>query len=51
MITRCLAGPDNRYGNADELRRHLSDEIAWRDEIPDGVIDVQHVFREYLSQR
>lgn len=51
VITRCLAGPENRYANADELRKHINDEIPWRDEIPAGVIDVQQVFREYLTQR
>ncbi|TWT40055.1 Serine/threonine-protein kinase Pkn1 [Thalassoglobus neptunius] len=50
VLTRCLASPEHRYANAMQLREDLSEIIPFRVDIPDGVIDVQHVFREYLSE-
>ncbi|MEZ6121559.1 MAG: serine/threonine-protein kinase [Planctomycetaceae bacterium] len=48
LITRCLASPNNRYRTAEELRSEMTEMIPFRDLIPDGILDVQHVFREYL---
>ncbi|MEW4486643.1 serine/threonine-protein kinase [Thalassoglobus sp. JC818] len=50
VLTRCLASPEYRYANALELREDLSEIIPFRVDIPEGIIDVQHVFREYLSE-
>lgn len=48
-IRRCLASPETRYRNAAELSEDISDLIPKRGIVPEGAIDVEPVFREYLT--
>jgi serine/threonine protein kinase len=49
MLARCLAHPSRRYPDASVLEEEL-DDIAPPDwHVPTGMLDVQHLAREYLA--
>jgi hypothetical protein len=50
VIGRCLAHPERRFRDASELAEHMeqSDLPVW-DKVPEGLVDVQHLVREYVS--
>ena len=49
LIERCLAHPDRRFGNAQDVEAALTDVVPPLNVCPPGVPDVQHLAREYLS--
>jgi serine/threonine protein kinase len=51
LISRCLADPDRRYADAQELAKDLSDGGLWPqwEPAPEGLYDVSHLVREYLT--
>ena len=50
LIERCLAHPERRFRDANELADHMdqADLPLW-DPVPEGLFDVQHLVREYVS--
>jgi serine/threonine protein kinase len=50
LISRCLAHPDRRFGNAADLEEAMTAAAlpTWPP-VPDGLFDVSHLVREYVA--
>lgn len=49
VISRCLADPKRRFEDALQLQDHMRDIVPKDWTPPEGLLDVQDLFREYLS--
>ncbi len=50
MISRCLADPDRRFQDAVELNEHVCDTLPPNWTVPNGCVDVQPIFREFVAR-
>lgn len=51
VISRCLARPKHRYKDAVELKEAIVEVPPGSEAIPEGMLDVSYLFREYHARR